>query len=147
MADYRRPTREIASQAASDSDHALWCWEGTGPGARLRVRVDQAVENMTQQIDGVARETRKEFGTINKRLWYISGGIAVLTILTPVILGAWLSSRLAANEKNAIKRDDVEQLFRKNHEAMESKRFDDARLEKLAFPPFEAAAPSTKAAK
>jgi hypothetical protein len=145
---YRSPTRENATpQQVADSGHVLWCWEGDGPGARLRIRVDQAVDSMTQQIDGVARETRKELGTINKRLWYISGGIAVLTILAPVILGAWLSSRLAASEKNAIKRDDVEQLFRRNHEAMESRRFDDARLEKLAFPPFEANMPTGKAIK
>jgi hypothetical protein len=54
VADYRRPTREIASQAASDYDHGWRCWEmPDGAGFRLRAHVDDVEKSMTKQLRGV----------------------------------------------------------------------------------------------
>jgi len=127
--EYRRPTREVATpRAVDDSEHVVWCWEGAGPGARLRLHVDQVKNNMSQQIDGVAKESRKDITAINKRLWYISGGAAVVGLLAPVVLGVWLSYRLKDSDDRAVKRADVEQAVQKSAAMATAKSLDDMGL-------------------
>ena len=111
---YRRPTREMAP-AVSDS-HVVWCWEGEGPGARLRLHVDQVENNMTEQIDGVAKEARGEILAINKRIWYLNGGLGLLVLIVPIVLGFWLNSRLKTTEGAAPTRADVESAIRRSVE-------------------------------
>ena len=124
---YRRPTREMAPLPTADS-HVVWCWEGAGPGARLRLHVDQVEQNMSQQIDGVAKESRKDITAINKRLWYISGGAAVVGLLAPLVLGIWLNSQFKGSNDRAVKRADVEQAIKRSADMATAKAFDDAGL-------------------
>ena len=126
--DYRRPTREVASPQTASDGHVVWCWEGAGPGARLRLHVDQVENNMSTQIDGVAKESRQEILAISKRLWYISGGAAVIGILAPVVLGFWLNSRLASTERSAVRREDVAAAIQQSAKMASARAADDAGL-------------------
>jgi hypothetical protein len=92
------------------------------------LHVDQVENNMSQQIDGVAKESRKDITAINKRLWYISGGAAVVGLLAPVVLGVWLSYRLKDSDDRAVKRADVEQAVQKSAAMATAKSLDDMGL-------------------
>ena len=130
---YRRPTREMGP-GVSDSGHGWRCWETPdGAGFRLRAHVDDAEKSMTQQINGVANETRLEIAAINKRSWYQAGGIGVVTTIVVLVLGAWLAVKFKSAEDNSVKRADVEQAIKKSAEMATAKAMDDAGLLKQMF--------------
>jgi hypothetical protein len=52
---------------------------------------------------------------MQKKLWMWQGGLALLTVLGPSILGFWLNSRLASAEQAASRRDDSAVIFRQAH--------------------------------
>ena len=56
-------------------------------------------------------------------LW--QGGLLLVVALGPVILGVWLSSRLAASERTAVKRTDVEYAVQKSAAMAVAKQGDD----------------------
>jgi hypothetical protein len=114
----RFPTREnqVTPQPAADAaGHILWCWEGDGPGAKLRT------------------EVREEISSIKGRIAWFNGGTAAVSAIGLIILAAWLSSKFADNERNAIKHQDVESAIRRSAEMAASKHFDDMILTKRQF--------------
>ena len=134
MADYRRPTREIASQAASDYDHGWRCWEmPDGAGFRLRAHVDDVEKSMTKQIDGVATESRLEIAAINKRGWYQAGGIAAVVAIGLVVLGALITAQVKSASDNSVKRADIEQAIRRSADMATAKHDDDLMLLQRAY--------------
>jgi hypothetical protein len=92
---------------SSDLEAHQWrCWDGDGAGAKLRTEVR----------------------AIKSRIAWYNGGTAALSAIGLVILAAWLSSKFAANERNAVKRADVESAIQRSAESAENKRYDDLRF-------------------
>jgi hypothetical protein len=92
---------------SSDLEAHQWrCWDGDGAGAKLRTEVR----------------------AIKSRIAWYNGGTATLSAIGLVILAAWLSSKFAANERNAVKRADVESAIQRSAESAENKRYDDLRF-------------------
>jgi hypothetical protein len=86
--------------------HQWRCWDGDGAGAKLRTEVR----------------------AIKSRIAWYNGGTAALSAIGLVILAAWLSSKFAAGERNAVKRADVESAIQRSAESAENKRYDDLRF-------------------
>ena len=70
---------------------------------------------------------------LTKRSWYQAGAAAVIGLVAMAFLAAWLSGKFAANERNAVKRADVESAIQRSAEMVAAKHFDDAGLLKQMF--------------
>jgi hypothetical protein len=85
---------------------------------------------MSSQIDGVAKESRLEIAAINKRSWYQAGGLAAITAIGLVVLGALITAQFKSAADSSIKRADVEQAIKRSAEMATAKAVDDAGLYK-----------------
>ena len=101
-----------------------------GAGFRLRTRVDDVEKSMTQQINGVAAETRLEIAAINKRGWYQAGGIGVVTALAVIVLGAWLAVKFKSAADSSVKREDVAAAIHQSATEAAAKTIDEVGLYK-----------------
>ena len=108
----RLPTRENqVTPPAERQDHFWTCWgDKDGPGARFRT------------------EVRGELASIKSRITWYNGGVAVLSAIGMIVLAAWLSSKFAATERSAVKREDVAAAVQKSAEMVAAKRGDDIGL-------------------
>jgi hypothetical protein len=94
---------------SSDIDAHTWhCW-GTpdGPGARRLADVHQELKIIRQDAAVAQEKTREEMSSIKSRITWYNGGVAVLSAIGMIVLAAWLSSKFAATERSAVKREDV----------------------------------------
>ena len=117
---YRRPTRGMVPSPTRENqvtpqpegrDNWWQCWgDEKGPGSLFRA------------------EVRQELGALKTRVTWFNGGLAVLSAISMAILVSWLSSRFAAAERNAVKREDVAAAVQKSAEMVAAKRGDDIGL-------------------
>ena len=103
--------RRTPAQGANGPDHWWKCWgDENGPGARFRT------------------EVRGELASIKSRITWYNGGVAVLSAIGMIVLAAWLSGKFAANERSAVKREDVAAAVQQSANMAVAKQADDFML-------------------
>ena len=80
------------------------------------MKQDAAVEQV--RVNG-------ELTSLNKRSWYQAGGQGAVVLIVMAVLAAWLSSKFAATERSAVKREDVAAAVQKSADMAVAKQTDD----------------------
>lgn len=80
------------------------------------MKQDAAVEQV--RVNG-------ELTSLNKRSWYQAGGQGAVVLIGMAVLAAWLSSKFAATERSAVKREDVAAAVQKSADMAVAKQSDD----------------------
>jgi hypothetical protein len=131
---FRRPTgafpadgEDVQTPQPNALDAHTWhCW-GTpdGPGAQRIAEVHQELKVMKQDAAVEQVRVNGELTSLNKRSWYQAGGQGAVVLIGMAVLAAWLSSKFAATERSAVKREDVAAAVQKGADMSAAKYGDD----------------------